>query len=174
MHGWCDRSRAVNICLRSCGENQALFLSPKNTVEGAVAVLKAAKCSIWIHPSGQRQSVLVKNVLGTLSMQVFDLPALRELLEVQCVLPFEYTRIFEYAADEPFCMLHTSGTTGTPKPISWTHALIGTMDAVRLLPPTEEDSGLAPWTSIWNEGDTLYSSFPMSHVSCFIIDIFHF
>jgi hypothetical protein len=49
--------------------------------------------------------------------------------------------------------------------VRWSHALIGTMDAVRLLPPTEGDLGMAPWTSLFEEKDTIYSSFPMSHVS---------
>ena len=57
-----------------------------------------------------------------------------------------------------------------PKPIAWSHGLIGTMDAVRLLPPTEGDNGLVPWTSDWKEGDRIYSSFPMSHVSIFFLD----
>ncbi|KAL8922381.1 MAG: hypothetical protein Q9208_005234 [Pyrenodesmia sp. 3 TL-2023] len=45
------------------------------------------------------------------------------------------------------------------------------MDAVRLLPPTEGDDGLAPWTSLWKEGDRLYSSFPMSHGAGIIMNI---
>lgn len=97
-------------------------------------------------------------------MSVLQLPELEFLLDAEGIEPFPYTKSFEEAALEPFCMLHTSGTTGNPKPISWSNALIGTMDAVRLLPPTEGDGGLAPWTSLWNEGDSLYSSFPMSHV----------
>lgn len=98
-------------------------------------------------------------------MKVLELPGVEELLDSESTAPFPYNKIFVEAIDEPFCLLHTSGTTGVPKPISWSHGLIGTMDAVRLLPPTEGDDGLLPWTSDWNEGDRIYSSFPMSHVS---------
>ncbi len=107
---------------------QALFLSPKNNVEGALAVLNAAGCDIWVKPHEQPMLPLVE------------------------------------AFTQQKSIIHTSGTTGTPKPISWTHGLIGSLDAVRLLPPTEGDYGLPPWTDNWNEGDTIYSSFPMSHV----------
>ena len=98
-------------------------------------------------------------------MTVLDLPELDELLDAEATEPFPYNKAFDEAIQEPFCILHTSGTTGVPKPVPWSHGLIGTMDAVRLLPPVEGDDGLAPWTSIWKEGDRLYSSFPMSHVS---------
>lgn len=108
---------------------------------------------------------LVAEVLLQKSLQVLKLPEVNELLDAEGTEPFSYDKKFETALSEPFCVLHTSGTTGVPKPISWTHGLIGTMDAVRLLPPTEGDFGLAPWTDNWNEGDKIYSSFPMSHVS---------
>nr|POE54266.1 non-canonical non-ribosomal peptide synthetase fub8 [Quercus suber] len=150
----------------------ALFLSPMNNTEAAIAVLQASDCSLWIHPSEQQKKLpLVSNVLERRPMKILHLPPLDELLGAEPVEPYQYEKTFEKAAKEPFCMLHTSGTTGVPKPISWTHALIGTMDAVRLLPPVEGDEGLAPWTSIWRPGDTLYSSFPMSHGAGIIMDI---
>lgn len=98
-------------------------------------------------------------------MTVLQLPLLDELLDCSATKPFTYVKTFEEASNDPFCFLHTSGTTGVPKPIPWSHALIGTMDAVRLLPPTKGDDGLLPWTADWKDGDRIYSSFPMSHVS---------
>lgn len=98
-------------------------------------------------------------------MQVLELPTLDDLLDADGVEAFSYTKTWAEAANDPFCFLHTSGSTGVPKPIPWSNALIGTMDAIRLLPPTEGDGGLEPWTRDWSEGDRIYSSFPMSHVS---------
>jgi acyl-CoA synthetase (AMP-forming)/AMP-acid ligase II len=100
-------------------------------------------------------------------MKVLELPLLDQLLAEEPVEPFPYTKTFEEAKNEPFCFLHTSGSTGLPKPIPWSHGLIGTMDAVRLLPPIDGDTGLVPWSTNWNEGDRIYSTFPMSHVSVF-------
>ncbi|KAL8995489.1 MAG: hypothetical protein Q9169_004783 [Polycauliona sp. 2 TL-2023] len=144
---------------------QALFLSPKNSTDGAIAVLDAAKCSAWIKPREQPCLPLVEDFLQQRPMDVLELPEVEELLDAQSVEAFKYETTFDAAIDDPFCILHTSGSTGLPKPIPWSHGLIGTMDAVRLLPPTEGDDGLAPWTSLWKEGDRIYSSFPMSHVS---------
>lgn len=108
---------------------------------------------------------LVEEILQQRHMKILQLPGVDDLLNAEAVEPFLYSKTFEGSIDDPFCILHTSGTTGVPKPVSWTHGLIGTMDAVRLLPPVEGDGGLAPWTNNWSEGDRIYSSFPMSHVS---------
>ncbi|KAL5385186.1 hypothetical protein DPSP01_004994 [Paraphaeosphaeria sporulosa] len=152
----------------NCG---ALFLSPKNNVEGALAVLNAAKCDIWIRPHGQAALPLVEAFTKQRPMTILELPSLEELLDAETTKPFPFTKTFEEAAHEPFCITHTSGTTGVPKPISWTHGLIGSLDAVRLLPPTDGDQGFKPWTDNWNEGDTIYSSFPMSHGAGMLMDI---
>ncbi|KAF1945053.1 transferase family protein-like protein [Clathrospora elynae] len=149
----------------------ALFLSPKNNIEGALAVLEAAKCNIWVKPQEQSSSHLVEEFLQRRPMKVLEIPSIEYLLCAEDVESFPYTKTFEDAGQDPFCILHTSGTTGVPKPVSWSHSLIGTMDAVRLLPPTEGDDGLAPWTDDWNEGDKIYSSFPMSHGAGIIMDI---
>ncbi|OCT47554.1 transferase family protein [Cladophialophora carrionii] len=149
----------------------AVFLSPKNNVAGALAVLNAAGCDTWVKPHEQPMLPLVKDLLQQKPMRVLELPGVDELLDAESTEPYIYDKTFESAANEPLCILHTSGTTGVPKPISWTHGLVGTMDAVRLLPPTEGDAGLAPWTDNWNVGDRIYSSFPMSHGAGIIMDI---
>lgn len=143
---------------------QALFLSPKNNTEGALAVIDAAECGIWVKPREQLRLPLVEDFLQQRPMRVLELPEVDQLLDVESIESFPYNMAFDEASEDPFCLLHTSGTTGVPKPIPWSHGLIGTMDAVRLLPPSEGDDGLAPWTSLWKEGDRIYSSFPMSHV----------
>ncbi|KAF7165602.1 hypothetical protein CNMCM6106_001683 [Aspergillus hiratsukae] len=149
----------------------ALFLSPKNSTEGALAVLEATKCNIWVNACEVSPVPLVKEVLQKRPMNVWQLPLLDELLDAMSTEAFPYTKTFDEAANDPFCFLHTSGTTGVPKPIPWSHGLIGTMDAVRLLPPVGGDDDLAPWTTDWKTGDTIYSSFPMSHGAGIIMDI---
>jgi acyl-CoA synthetase (AMP-forming)/AMP-acid ligase II/aryl carrier-like protein len=149
----------------------ALFLSPKNNVTGALAVLNAADCGIWVKPKEQPMIPLLEGILQEKYLKILELPSIDELLDAESVEPFPFDKTFGTSKNEPFCILHTSGTTGVPKPIFWTHALIGTMDAVRLLPPTEGDGGLAPWMDNWNPGDRIYSSFPMSHGAGVLMDI---
>ncbi|RGP80029.1 hypothetical protein FLONG3_1800 [Fusarium longipes] len=149
----------------------ALFLSPKNNVTGALAVLNASNCSIWVKPKEQPVFPLLDGILREKYMRILELPSIEELLDAESTEPFPFVKIFEASKHDPFCILHTSGTTGVPKPVFWTHALIGTMDAVRLLPPTEGDGGLAPWMENWSPGDRIYSSFPMSHGAGVLMDI---
>ncbi|KAK1704900.1 uncharacterized protein BDZ83DRAFT_594754 [Colletotrichum acutatum] len=148
----------------------ALFLSPKNSTEGALTVLEAAKCSIWVNPCGY-SCPLVDDILQKRSMKVFHLPEVDDLLNAETTESYSYTKSFDEASQTPFCVLHTSGSTGLPKPIAWSHGLIGTMDAVRLLPHIEGDDGLSPWTNNWIDGDRIYSSFPMSHGAGIIMNI---
>ncbi|CEI62303.1 hypothetical protein FVEN_g12093 [Fusarium venenatum] len=149
----------------------ALFLSSKNNVTGALAVLNAADCGIWVKPKEQPMLPLLEGILQEKYLKILELPSIDDLFDGESVEPFPFEKAFETSKNEPFCILHTSGTTGVPKPILWTHALIGTMDAVRLLPPTEGDDGLAPWMDNWNPGDRIYSSFPMSHGAGVLMDI---
>ncbi|KAF7551265.1 hypothetical protein G7Z17_g5136 [Cylindrodendrum hubeiense] len=104
-------------------------------------------------------------------MEVLDLPELDELLDAEATEHYQYDKTFNEATQDPFCLLHTSGSTGLPKPIAWSNGLIGTMDAIRLLPPTQGDNGMVPWTTGWNDGDRIYSSFPMSHGAGIIMNI---
>lgn len=127
-------------------------------------MLKAADCNIWVKLVEQPCLPLVEDFLAKRPMKLLDLPQTDHFLDAETAAPYPYTKTFDEAIQEPFCLLHTSGSTGLPKPIAWSHGLIGTMDAVRLLPPTKGDDGFAPWTQDWKDGDRIYSSFPMSHV----------
>ncbi|RMZ73130.1 transferase family [Pyrenophora seminiperda CCB06] len=145
-----------------------LNLSPKNSTKGALAVLEATQCNIWAKASDVAMVPLVEDFLPQRSMKLLEIPLLEHLLDAKDIEPFPYTKTFEEAGSEPFCYLHTSGSTGVPKPIPWTHELIGTMDAIRLLPPAD---GMVPWSSDWKEGDQIYSSFPMCHGAGIIMNI---
>jgi hypothetical protein len=48
------------------------------------------------------------------------------------IIPFK--KIFDEVKDEPFCILHTSGSTGIPKPVIVTYGSFGGMDAQLLTP----------------------------------------
>ncbi|EGX88288.1 transferase family protein [Cordyceps militaris CM01] len=149
----------------------ALFLSPKNSTQGALSVLDTLHCDIWARASDAPLAPLVQDVLEQRPMTILELPPLADLLSASTTPPYPYTKSFAAAATDPFCYLHTSGSTGIPKPIPWSNALIGTMDAVRLLPRVADDHGLLPWTTDWAAHDRIYSSFPMSHGAGIIMNI---
>lgn len=94
-------------------------------------------------------------------MKVLTIAEVDEVLESEPVPEYAYNKTFETASGEPFCVLHTSGSTGHPKPIVWKHSMLATLDATRLLP---EHLGRPPWVVVFEEGDRFYSSFPFYHV----------
>lgn len=140
-----------------------MFLSPRNSIEGSLALLEKTSCQYWISPSPQPQSL--PEILVNHPMKVLTIQDVEDLLKIEDIPHYPYDKTFEEATTEPFCVLHTSGTTGLPKPIFWSHGLLSTLDAVRLLPAADGDNGLKPWTSQWHDKDRLYSAFPFFHVS---------
>ncbi|KAM3499606.1 hypothetical protein MY10362_007154 [Beauveria mimosiformis] len=149
----------------------ALFLSPKNSTQGALAVLETLKCNIWAKAGDAPMVPLIQEVLRERPMTILELPTLDDLLDAAGTTAYPYTKTFAEATTDPFCFLHTSGSTGVPKPIPWSNGLIGTMDAIRLLPRVDGDHGLQPWTADWVAHDRVYSSFPMSHGAGIIMNV---
>ncbi|ETS80548.1 hypothetical protein PFICI_08077 [Pestalotiopsis fici W106-1] len=140
---------------------QALLLSPRNSLDGNMALLEDTDCKIWMNASSTFSAV--SEILKKREMVVVNVPGLFELLEADPVPHFPYEKVWKDASKDPFCILHTSGTTGLPKPIRWNNGLLSTVDAVRLLPSVEGDNDMKPWTSLWSPGDRLYSAFPFYH-----------
>lgn len=143
---------------------KALFLSPINSKEGALAVLKATDCGLWIHPQGQPQDPLFESLRHERDISVLEIPEVEELLDAETSLHYPYTKSFDEVVAEPFCVLHSSGSTGLPKTITITNGLVATVDAVQLLPPAEGDHGLAAWASFFQKGCRLYSPNVLLHV----------
>jgi acyl-coenzyme A synthetase/AMP-(fatty) acid ligase len=90
---------------------------------------------------------------------------LSELFAVEPVehFPFQYT--YEQVKDEAFMCVHTSGTSGHPKPIYWTHraslVLLSPLDpAIRAM-----DNDNTNVISQLSQGHTMFMPFPLFHVS---------
>jgi acyl-coenzyme A synthetase/AMP-(fatty) acid ligase len=75
--------------------------------------------------------------------------------------PYPYTKTFEQAKHHPCMVTHTSGSTGMPKPVTWTHWMLATTDAHRLVP--DLDGRPTIWNKIFDSPERYYSGFPISH-----------
>jgi acyl-coenzyme A synthetase/AMP-(fatty) acid ligase len=60
-------------------------------------------------------------------------PSLDEILAEDLVPHYAYERNFEEVADETIINIHTSGSSGNPKPIFWTHRFISSMHSGNFL-----------------------------------------
>lgn len=63
---------------------------------------------------------IVGGILNSRPMPQYQIPEINELLDNEHP-GMVYERIFEDALNQPLIALHTSGSTGFPKPIIWTH-----------------------------------------------------
>lgn len=110
---------------------QAFFISPRNSAEAQASLLKATNCShLWITESFVP---LAKSWTGDLSLNIWTVPAMEDWIN-STPEPFHYYRTFEEAEWEPCVVLHTSGSTGIPKPIVIRNGSIAIIDKYHDLP----------------------------------------
>lgn len=82
----------------------------------------------------------VADILSARPMKNVLFPELDELLNPTPVDDYPFPKTFEQACNDPFLILHSSGTTGLPKPIRVTHGTIAANDLICSL-PEESDCG---------------------------------
>lgn len=108
-----------------------LFTSPRNTIEGDLAVIRGAECSIWLLPNhGSRAGRLLEHV----SLETMTLPDLNFFLDPAPVPHFEYLKDWEAGRRDYAWVLHTSGSTGNPKPVFRFLDSVASVGANNLLP----------------------------------------
>ena len=76
--------------------------------------------------------------------------------------PFEKT--FEEAARDPFIVIHTSGSTGLPKPITLRHGGLASLDGHHLMPSLNGYQPLSKLVEIQGP-DVMLAGLPPFHVS---------
>lgn len=113
---------------------KALFISPRNSLEAQVSLFQRTDCKhIWYAESFTAN---VESWIEGQSMKGTVVPPAKEWLNAQAEL-FPYSRTFEEARWEPLVVLHTSGSTGIPKPIVVKQGSPAIADRLRTLPKYE-------------------------------------
>lgn len=74
---------------------------------------------------------------------------------------FNHRKSFEDLVEQPFLVLHTSGTTGLPKPVTITHGLVSVVDNFQYLPSVDNKD---LWIKRLN-AKRIYCCLPPFHVS---------
>lgn len=84
----------------------------------------------------EERSPVIEGILKEHHMQTVEIPKLADLLG-KTHPSFPFTKRFEDAKNEPLVVLHTSGTTGLPKPVTWTHDWAASFAQQRMLTPPQ-------------------------------------
>lgn len=99
------------------------------------------------------------------SVASLAIPSLDHFLDPGESPAFGFEKTFDQARYEPLVVLHTSGSSGIPKPVTVTHGSIATMDAYHLIPSRGERDVLGPSF----KGTRMLMTFPMFHMASFTL-----
>ena len=110
---------------------------------------------------------VVDSILDNTSVRFLGIPSLGDLLEASEVAPFSYDTSYSQVAEQAFLVLHTSGSTGLPKPVTITHGLMACIDAQKLLPPIDGREV----TSQTYRDTQVYTALPPFHVRCIALPL---
>lgn len=135
-----------------------VYLSPRNTVAGHLNVLEKSKCYKFL----SAKNFPVGHILAGREMESHEVPELEELIDRIQVPVYRYTKSFAEARKDPCLVLHTTGSTGLPKPIVWKNEILSTYEAWRLIPSVD---GYVPVTEAYQESKRAYNSMPLFHTS---------
>ncbi|RAH64512.1 putative NRPS-like enzyme [Aspergillus aculeatinus CBS 121060] len=142
-------------------------------------VLKETKCT---HLLFSQEKLKIASRLRTLDwkMKFQEVPSVADILNNGSgTNHFEFSQTYDEVVDKIAFIIHSSGTTGMPKPVPLTHGFLGTMDfaAVIPLPPGRSSAFFNDLSSDDpNHKELVLSSTPYFHLmglTSFFESIFH-
>ncbi|KAL8953437.1 MAG: hypothetical protein Q9222_000711 [Ikaeria aurantiellina] len=137
-----------------------VFNSPRNSIEAHMSLLAQQQCRILIAPDPQPP--YVATLLDAYSMQLLLIPTLSRFM--QGSFPhYEYKKTFHEGRKDLLVSLHTSGSTGLPKPIIWT-LVCAAITANTYQAPIPDAQ--APIIQLYRT-DAIFSAMPMFHPPAF-------
>ncbi|KAL9113014.1 MAG: hypothetical protein Q9227_002879 [Pyrenula ochraceoflavens] len=134
------------------------------TLEARLSLLDALQCRVMLHPA--KRFGVADEILTRWEMQTFTMPELEELLDGPDVEVYPYKKDYEQARTEPYLCLHTSGSTGLPKPVLLKHGTMTHHDLFLQLP----ELGGRTLNQAQFSGSRVLLGFPLFHSAgmCFM------
>ncbi|KAI1328406.1 hypothetical protein F5Y16DRAFT_419838 [Xylariaceae sp. FL0255] len=157
--GWQDLNYAI-VLLASIKTGYKLLLSsPRNTLEAHLYLLNETNCDVLLTPVGF-QLPAIPHILASKPLRHIEVSSSEGWLAAGEAdeRPYPYEREFTIEAqNEPFVVLHTSGSTGLPKPVVQTHGLAAALDAFAAM-----EDGQSTFPAMC-KGQRVYLAFPLFH-----------
>ncbi|KAI0546766.1 acetyl-CoA synthetase-like protein [Xylaria curta] len=116
-----------------CGY-KILFTSPRNSHEGHAQLFKETCCTTLLCDS----MLNLRSLAQIPSLKVIPAPTLQDLLVNEDIPHFPYEKQFDEVKDDPCIVLHTSGTTSLPKPVTLSHGQLAVFDAQWKISPLKD------------------------------------
>ena len=150
----------IVACAATKARVKLLLSSPRNNLEAHQALFEQTGCRTLMGPVESCQSLR-----DTCGMEHVGMLTMDQVLDAEKVEPYPWDRSLADVAHEPFVILHTSGSTGEPKPVEVNHALVATIDAQQDLPDID---GRCITSSLWRNR-RIYAGLPLFHSAGFNI-----
>ncbi|ORY14274.1 hypothetical protein BCR34DRAFT_479781 [Clohesyomyces aquaticus] len=102
------------------------------TREGMLNLIHSSECQVWIYPEDDDHQTCELGIQDMgLKLQAF--PPLDWCLDSNGHERYPYQKKYEEGKNDEIVIIHTSGTTGLPKPIRLTNAYLSTLTSFRFL-----------------------------------------
>ncbi|KAL8792449.1 MAG: hypothetical protein Q9195_004982 [Heterodermia aff. obscurata] len=108
---------------------------------------------------GEPAPSITSKIVEARSMSTLALPELGHFTSKESVKLYPWRKPFDEAKDDPFVILHTSGSTGVPKPVYVTHGVFASNDAHQLIP----SFGGKPTFGDLIRGERFFLALPLFH-----------
>ncbi|KAL6711458.1 hypothetical protein ACN47E_004392 [Coniothyrium glycines] len=135
--------------------HKTLFSSYHNSLAAHTELIRQTDCTILLHTAG----FPVCAILEANHMQSICLPELDQMLVDSPCQPYPYTKSWDKAKHDPCFIVHTSGESGMPKPLMWTHWMLSTVDSHHLVPAL--DGRPTIWASVLDTRNRDFCGKPM-------------
>lgn len=99
---------------------------PRNTIAVNTNLFEQTQCSKLVH-SSELASVAMKLSTSLKGLQTTELPSLEDIL-ASPIREGIYNYAYQDLYREPILIIHSSGSTGPPKPVTMTHGFFATND----------------------------------------------
>ncbi|PYH95243.1 acetyl-CoA synthetase-like protein [Aspergillus ellipticus CBS 707.79] len=155
--------RHILLCLASAKVGvKILLLSSRNSTEVNDHLLKTVQCHTVLFDGSLHAAV---SELKTEPLEAIEVSDLLEPLQTPTpVDKYPCINTLSAVEHEPFAFLHTSGSTGLPKPVIMAHGAIAAQDA-QLNLSSSGQLGEKIQTALLAEAQRPYISFPLFHVA---------
>ncbi|PWY66351.1 acetyl-CoA synthetase-like protein, partial [Aspergillus sclerotioniger CBS 115572] len=132
--------------------------SPRNSAAAHQSLFTKLDCKTLLAPVPRPP--FIAGILEAHTLNVVDMPGLDELLTTEYP-HFVYTKTYPEAASERMAIIHTSGSTGIPKPVIWTHdSAVKHMHMNVMEPPEGHEC-----QGHWGFGKRMYLTLPPFHAA---------
>ncbi|KAB2571209.1 Non-canonical non-ribosomal peptide synthetase FUB8 [Lasiodiplodia theobromae] len=138
-----------------------LFNSPRNSVKAQLYLFDKTECKVLLR--GPRAGSMVQDILEARpKMRCVTVPEPGDWMrEKGQVKRYPYDKSWEQGKDDPVIVLHSSGSTGPPKPIPIMNASMGTIDAHHLIKDVAGKRDVLRTM----EGTTMFNPMPNFHAA---------